>query len=161
MNENDTAFITDTGWKPEWPVLYCDECGTATYDYDNVIVPALPVAVSNARKGEEAILCNGCADQILGNGSWNSWEAGLTATPVATPLLAKPVAIPRTRLVCDECGFYAEACFDVDAVGRFLNEHARHVASVEPVHYAPVIERRKNAGIRRHPAATPFYYPSR
>ena len=160
MNENSTDFITDTGWQPEWPVLYCDECGTATYDYDNVIVPALPVAVRNARKGEEAILCNECADTVLGDGSWNSWEAGLNAAADRATFV-KPVAIPRTRLVCDECGFHAEACFDMDAVGRFLNEHATHVASVEPVHYIPVAERRMKAGIRRHPAATPLYYPSR
>lgn len=159
MNENATDFITDTGWKPEWPVLYCDECGTATYDFDNVIVPVLPVNVRNRKRGDEAILCNECADTVLGDGSWNSWEAGLTAAQ-PTPVLAKPVAIPRVRLLCDGCGFHAEGAFDLDAVGRFLNEHDHENGGrIEAVAYPPVRLRRMSAGARA--ALEPLYYPSR
>lgn len=149
--DNDTDFITDTGWTPEWPVLYCDDCGAKTFDYDNVIVPAMPVDIRNARRGQEAVLCNTCADRILGDGSWNSWEAGMTALAAnAMTALAKraatPVPDPRVRMTCAACGFMAEGSFGSEGIVRFLDEH--DAGQVTVVRYLPKHKRPHNVAAR-------------
>lgn len=144
-NNINTPYVSDTGWSPEWPELYCDDCGANAPLDDSVIIPSMPIDVQDARKGTEGVLCYDCADRLLGNQGWNGWEDFQETPDAYAARIAEKVPSPYVLMSCEDCGMRTQGTYEAAAIARHLAEHLK--GKVEVVRFPSVSERREAAGL--------------